>query len=82
MTTRTIDLRETSAELAELLASASEGEEIIFAEADRPVAKLVVLEAQSARQGRRQFGQFRGQLEMAEDFDEPLAEEFWLGSDE
>lgn len=29
----------------------------------------------------RKFGQFRGKIQMSEDFDEPLPDEFWLGAD-
>ncbi|MDQ7016132.1 MAG: hypothetical protein Q9N68_07130 [Gammaproteobacteria bacterium] len=32
--------------------------------------------------GRRQFGQFLGQVQMSEDFDAPLSEAFWLGEQE
>jgi hypothetical protein len=27
----------------------------------------------------RKFGQFRGKIQMSEDFDEPLPDDFWLG---
>lgn len=30
----------------------------------------------------RRFGQFRGQIQMRDDFDEPLPDEFWLGESE
>lgn len=28
----------------------------------------------------RQFGQFKGKIHIADDFDAPLADEFWLGN--
>ncbi|QWF69695.1 hypothetical protein KEF85_09935 [Methylomonas paludis] len=28
---------------------------------------------------KRQFGQFKGKIHMADDFDAPLPDEFWLG---
>jgi len=31
---------------------------------------------------KRQFGQFRGQVQMSEDFNAPLSEAFWLGKQE
>lgn len=41
---------------------------ITLHEQDAPIAEMV---------GKRQFGQFRGELIVADDFDEPLLEEFW-----
>lgn len=32
-------------------------------------------------QSPRKFGQFRGKVQMSEDFDDPLPDEFWLGAD-
>jgi len=32
-----------------------------------------------ATQGLRQFGQFKGLIQIADDFDEPLPDTFWLG---
>jgi hypothetical protein len=47
--------------------------------------KVIVLYEQEtptpAVPGKRQFGQFRGELVIADDFDEPLPESFWLGND-
>ena len=31
--------------------------------------------------GRRTFGQYRGEIWIADDFDDPLPDEFWLGDE-
>ncbi|MEO0647647.1 MAG: hypothetical protein AAFZ17_16060 [Cyanobacteria bacterium J06650_10] len=37
------------------------------------------IELESTTQGLRKFGQFRGLIQIADDFDEPLSDAFWLG---
>ncbi len=32
-----------------------------------------------ANQPLRKFGQFRGQIQISDDFNDPLTDEFWLG---
>ena len=64
-----IEIRELPPELASLLASIAEGEEIIITEADQPVAKLV---RWTNSKRRRQAGSARGQIVMTPDFNEPL----------
>ena len=47
-------------------------------------AKVIVLleDATEAQpQKRRVFGQFRGKIEMSDDFDNELPNDFWLGKD-
>ncbi|MGZ8164739.1 MAG: hypothetical protein ACXW04_04415 [Methylobacter sp.] len=44
------------------------------------VKVIVVLEPENRSQpGKRKFGQFRGKIRVAEDFDAELSDEFWLG---
>ncbi len=46
------------------------------------VKVIVLLEsAETAKAEKRVFGQFRGKVHMADDFDAELPEEFWLGKD-
>ncbi len=48
-------------------------------------AKIIVMyeELPDAEEGpKRVFGQFRGKIRMAEDFDAELPDEFWLGQDQ
>jgi hypothetical protein len=45
------------------------------------VKVIVLLEAvESVVKRKRIFGQFRGQIKIAEDFDAELSDEFWLGN--
>ena len=76
--TKTVDIRDAQSQLPELLSLALKGDEVIIAEGDRPVARLVPI---------KQTGQprvpdlHRGEIWMSDDFDEPLPDEFWLGEE-
>jgi prevent-host-death family protein len=65
MVTSTID--EAQSQLARLIGLAEKGEEIIIARAGKPVARLVPFHQ---AEGPRQGGQWRGQVQIAPDFDE------------
>ena len=56
-------------QLHDLIDSVINGDELIFTQNDRPVARLTAV-----RKGKRtpQFGSAKGLFVMAEDFDEPL----------
>lgn len=83
-----IDIAEASNKLEELLEIALNGEEVIITQGEglrrpsvRPVAKLVPVPeksrtARSAKLSPRQFGSMRDIIWVADDFDEPLTEEF------
>ncbi len=76
MPVKTITLDDAAVRLPELVTRASEGEQIIIAENEHPLARLVPFaEAESDRA----FGQARGRIHVSEDFDEPLPDDFWLG---
>jgi prevent-host-death family protein len=77
MPTKSVTLDEASNQLPELVARASRGEEIVIEQDAHPLARLVPC-ADTA--GERVFGQSRGRIHAAEDFDDPLADDFWLGS--
>jgi antitoxin (DNA-binding transcriptional repressor) of toxin-antitoxin stability system len=78
MVTKTIDVRDKKITVQELIAQVREGVEIILAEGDQPVARLLpVLSPDSPRQA----GLFEGSIWTSDDFDDPLPDEFWLGED-
>jgi antitoxin (DNA-binding transcriptional repressor) of toxin-antitoxin stability system len=58
--------------LSRLLARVEAGEEIVLARGDKPVARLVPIEALSSR---RQFGAMRGQIDIDARFFDQLPEE-------
>ena len=66
---RTVNIHHAKTHLSRLVEEAADGEEIVIAKHNRPVARLVALES-SARP--RKPGGWEGQVWMAEDFDAPL----------
>lgn len=80
MTVKTITLDEAAVRLPELVSRASEGEQIIIAQNEHPLARIVPFaEGDGEGEGDRSFGQARGRVHVSDDFDEPLPDEFWLG---
>ena len=79
---RTVNIHQAKTHLSRLVEEAAQGEEIVIAKHNRPVARLVALEA-SARP--RKPGGWEGRVWMAEDFDAPLPKDlenaFYGGDD-
>ena len=63
-----IELQQAQEQLAELVERAVDGEEIVIAKDEQPLVQLVAVAARK----KRHFGSAKGQVEMADDFDEPL----------
>jgi len=78
MAMRTIDILEEQPKLSELLNLVSSGDEVLIVDGDRQLAKLVPI-ASPARE--RVAGLTPGAIWISDDFDEPLPDEFWLGSE-
>ncbi len=66
----TASIHEAKTHLSKLIQKALAGEEVIIANAGKPVVKLVPVEQPEKKI--RQFGGWEGQVWMAEDFDAPL----------
>lgn len=64
---KSVNIHEAKTHLSRLLQEVSDGEEIIIANAGRPIARLV---AYAEPTGPRTPGCWRGQVWMADDFDE------------
>ena len=79
MTTKTIDIHEGQAQFMELLSLVLQGTEIVFAQDDTPLARLIPIVAPSTKP--RIAGLHRGTIWTSDDFDEPLSDEFWLGTE-
>ncbi len=62
-------LKEAESRLAELVAEAADGIDVVITRDDGAVFKIVPLEPAEPRP---RFGSARGLIEMADDFDEPL----------
>jgi antitoxin (DNA-binding transcriptional repressor) of toxin-antitoxin stability system len=78
-----IDLDEAKSQMARLIQSALDGEEVILTENDQPVLKIVRVEKadapavlyrreQPAPKPYRQSGSAKGLISMSGDFDDPL----------
>ena len=74
---KTVSIQEAAQQLPELLAMVQHGEEVVIAQEDQPIARLVSIPQRPSRP--RRFGGYEGKIRIAEDFDAPLSEEFWLG---
>lgn len=74
--TKTLDINEVQNRLPGLLALASEGDEIIIEDHGEPLAKVLPLPKQK-NPGRRTAGLGKGTMNMSDDFDAELPDEFW-----
>ena len=68
---RLVNIREAKTHFSKILARVLGGEEIIIAKAGKPVARLIRI---SRKPAVRRPGSAAGQIVIASDFDEPLAE--------
>ncbi len=67
-----VSVEKTSAvQLSDLIDSVIKGEEVVFTQNNLPIAKLVAVRREKPRP---QFGSAKGLFEMAEDFNEPIAD--------
>ena len=69
---KTVNLYDAKTHLSRLVERAAAGEEIVIAKAGRPRAKLVPFLPDDRP---RQPGIWKGQVRIADDFDEPLPED-------
>jgi antitoxin (DNA-binding transcriptional repressor) of toxin-antitoxin stability system len=74
-----IDLDEAKTQMASLIQSALDGEEVIITENDQPILKLIRISVSEEpdllyrkENQRRQSGSAKGLISMSDDFDEPL----------
>ena len=69
--------------LKDLVTLANQESEVVLTEDDKPVAKVLPIaplqKAPDGPPGRRTLDLHRGAWVVAENFDEPLPDEFWLG---
>lgn len=76
MVTRSVDIRELHQNLEALLIEVKSGIELVVMDDNLPVARLVPPQVLSKK---REPGLHRGSMQMADDFDAPLPDNFWLG---
>jgi antitoxin (DNA-binding transcriptional repressor) of toxin-antitoxin stability system len=75
--TKTVKIDEAQTQLPKLLSLVTAGNEVIIAEGDKPVAKIVpVLPHLQTRIA----GLNKGEIWVSDDFDAPLPDQFWMGT--
>lgn len=79
MSATTIDVHDAQTQLVQLLALALKGGDVVIAQNNVPLVRLVPVEPQTARG--RTAGLHKGAIRMSADFNEPLSDEFWLGAE-
>ena len=77
--TQTVSIDEAKKRLQDLLALASEGNEVIITDEGKPLARLVPIATSGNK--KRTAGLNRGEIWTSDDFDEPLPDEFWNGQE-
>ncbi len=76
--TKTINVSEAQSRLSEILSLVAAGAEIILTEGEKPIARLVPPESSITP---RIAGLHSGAISTSDDFDQPLPDEFWLGTE-
>ncbi|HEV2472887.1 MAG TPA: hypothetical protein VGS41_09495 [Chthonomonadales bacterium] len=76
--TRTVDIIRPNASLADLVSLVQQGTEVVLADGNVPVARLVPIPGSG---GTRVAGLNPGAMSASEDFDAPLPDSFWTGSE-
>jgi len=74
MSTKQIDTKAAQERLPELLSQVATGVEWVITDGMTPIARLIPISSRVA-------GLHKGSIWTSQDFDEPLAEEFWMGSE-
>ena len=74
--TKTVDIALPGTDLSDLVSLAMSGTEVILAEGDKPLVRLVPVEATA---GSRTPSLNRGAMIASEDFDAALPDTFWTG---
>lgn len=69
-----VNIHEAKTHLSRLLVKVAEGEEVIIARNGVPVAQIVAIAKPSKN---RVLGQYKGEVVIADDFDDPVDPETW-----
>jgi prevent-host-death family protein len=77
MLSKTVSIHDAQNNLREWVKRALQGDEVIITEADTPLVRLVPI-ARSDRP--RVAGLNQDEIWVSDDFDQPLPDEFWVGS--
>lgn len=72
-----VELSDAQGRLAELVAQAAAGTEVVLTEGNTPKARLVAVRPRGSR---RVPGLHPASMEASDDFDAPLPDDFWTGT--
>ena len=78
--TTMVDVNDAQKQLSKLLDLAKAGNEVIISEGSVPIARLTAVAPSSSPRPPRVAGLHAGAIWISEDFDQPLPDEFWIGS--
>ena len=78
MPMETVDVRDAQPRLTELVQRVMAGTEVVLTDRGTPVVRLVPISSSPA--GTRRAGLHAGAIEMSDDFNEPLSDDFWTGA--
>jgi len=79
--TTTIDVSEVPQQISRLLELSRDGNEVVVAVDEMPVAHLTAIAPEVDEAPPRVPGLHRGMGTMSDDFNAPLPDEFWLGTE-
>jgi prevent-host-death family protein len=71
----TVNIFEAKTQLSKLIQMAENGEDVVIARAGKPVVRLTKLKAEKKP---IVFGLMKGKIHVADDFDDPLPEDFLI----
>ena len=75
----TVNENDAQTQLPKLLSLVSEGKEVVVISSnDKPLAKIIPF---SAPKKDRTPGLSKGMIQVSSDFDEPLSDDFWAGTE-
>ena len=77
MQTTTMEIDEAQSHFAELLKLVTEGAEVLLTDQQQPVVRLSPIPKNGVY--KRIAGLHLGAMQISDDFDAPLPDEFWLG---
>ena len=72
---KNVEIRDVNKEFQRWLALAQQGVEVIVTDEGEPLARISAVRPNEGRIP----GLTRGEIKAADDFDEPLAESYWVG---
>lgn len=73
-----IEVKDLPSQISEALRVLKEGGEVVLVQSQKPCAMLAPLLVESEKKRVPNLG--LGTITMADDFDDPLPDEFWLGA--